>query len=104
MGVLGSQGWFEPSFPHGDTAGVSFEVLVSKWVGNQREASLTSLSGGSRVGLTHLIPGAFMRILGLDWGPAVLMGSLELEGWLSEVDRAGFGCGCPAVGKVRVGI
>lgn len=40
-----------------------------------------------------------MRMLGLYWGLAVFMG--ELEGWLSEVGRVGFGCGGPAVGKVH---
>lgn len=55
--------------------------------------------GGPPVGLTHLIPGTFMRILDLDWGPAVLMGS-----WRAGFQRwreLGLEVGNPAVGKVH---
>lgn len=85
------------------TTDASFEGLMNtrfswEWETRARQAWL-QLSGGSPVGLTHLILGTLMRMLGLYWGLAVFMG--ELEGWLSEVGRVGFGCGGPAVGKVH---
>lgn len=76
--------------------------MVFLRVGNQRRANLTSLFGGSLVGLTHLILGTFMKILGLDWGPAVLMGSLRagFQRWT----ELGLDVGVSAVGKVYVRI
>lgn len=67
-------------------------------MGNQR-CRLDFTFGGLSVGRIHLIRGT----LNEDTQPGLgsCCGHGELEGWLSKVDRVGFGFGGPDVGKVH---